>query len=312
MVRGSFVLSLLFVAACASVQSQQPKRAQGAEQAARPTPAQMAGIEAFWRDCLPEESIESIRVNGESSPALALPPGSLQASVRESPSGDTVGLHFDPASGTVYAYTRTNWLDKPGYEGRTHRDAVSEAKAWERAVPVLRHYGLSTDRKEYEVVLEDPFTEEKEGDLYGARWWIRKELTHQGLRCRGSQLSLDLSAVSGEVAMLWYLPVVVPRVKHRVRVSEAEAVEKAKKWLRRTDFFESLAFTVGPMDQMGVEQVIGRPEDPCLNRDGKGAYPDTGESFYCWQIPYRYVDNGQGWTHVLWVRVDNGDVIGGF
>jgi hypothetical protein len=110
--------------------------------------------------------------------------------------------------------------------------------------------------------------------------------------------------------MMQYSPVIVPRVEHKQNVSKEEAIEKARAWVKSTEVMKDVPFEMGLELVPKVEEVIARPHDPGMNPSSKKAYPDNGESYYCWGVPFRAGSGESFIGHDVFVRVDNGDVIG--
>jgi hypothetical protein len=277
-----------------------------------PTPEQMAGIKAFYRDCLGQDCDAPVRL-AKNIAGETLPGETLCAWVYRGGSCTPAEVVYEPVHGTVYLYRIFDWPEKEGWQGKTHKDAIPSDRAWERALPILKRYGLSTSREDYEVVMEDLCTMELQDDLYGANWAVSGLLRHEGVLCRGASVQVHVSALTGDLNSFRYSPVVVPKVKHRVRVSKEEAIKRVEAWLKASGARFSGDNKVGRKSPGEIIEVIARPHDPGFHPEGSTGLEDKGEAYYCWQVPYKCsVDHGEDWFRALWVRVDTGEVIGGY
>jgi hypothetical protein len=275
-----------------------------------PAADRMSGVRAFWHECLGKEAPAAlVPMGGDRPMEPALPPGCVRAKA----SGTGEEVVFDGKDGTVFRYMRRDEGESALCRGRTHGDAVSSDVAWERALRILQRYGLSSERSGYQVELQDVGDVERRDDLIGAHWVVRKALSHEGLPCRGASVWVGVSALTGELWAFSYNPVLVPVEEHSVVVSKADAVKKVEQWLNNAFPEGKHGWKAGGKSKDKVVEVIARPHDPGCRALSADHIEDKWEAHYCWEVPYVFdMQDGEKWTRKLWVRVDTGEVIGGY
>ncbi|NUM54764.1 MAG: hypothetical protein HUU46_14055 [Candidatus Hydrogenedentes bacterium] len=164
-----------------------------------PTSAQREGLQRFFAALghkLPTESSVSIRRRG--SPSLALPEASIYWEPTSLPVLRGSAIKARESDGMVTAFiTGDPFHGPPGFAAEVDED-VPEATAWAAAEPVLRYYGLSTSRVEYELKLEDLST--------GRSWRVStQDNTHDPSNM--ANVEITVSATTGKVIAVRYGPI---------------------------------------------------------------------------------------------------------
>lgn len=218
------------------------------------------------------------------------------------------------SDGIIYSYTRRargrDVLDEPGIRGRTIEDAISAEAAFEAALPILRYYGLPTSPENYTIGLGDVGQVEAPDDLYAALWDVSGKFQHKGVPSRWGRVRIAISAHSGSVISVRYDPLIVPR-EPQVRISKVEAVQSAKGWLAERKYFVDKRPTVEEQGLERIEEVIAVPNNAyLLPGEVSRAQNDPVQSFYCWEVPFTFVEHEHTFKSYLWVNVETGEVIG--
>ncbi|HOZ49977.1 MAG TPA: hypothetical protein PK468_25490, partial [Candidatus Hydrogenedentes bacterium] len=152
--------------------------------------------------------------------------GAARLKLQDANSDEWTYIDVDNDTGTIYSYIAANmWCDSTYGIHMPEEFAASEI--FERAVPVLSHYGLSVDIRDYRI-----------GRMSEVEpWYVERELRHKGIVCRGSRIEILLAPTSGRIDSVFYQPVRIPDEREeKPRVTKLEALARAEEWFRGHKF----------------------------------------------------------------------------
>jgi len=269
-------------------------------------PEQMAGIREFSDRCLKNDRIANARVRGMGKIAEGMPHPLLETTVEDRFGAKIAYVDIDPCAGTVYMYISAN-RDEPAAKGHSIDDAITADAAWQAAQPVLAYYGLSYAREEFRFQMGD--SEPEGNDLYGAYWYIEYDYTYNGLPCRYNTFRVKLSAYSGTILTVHNAPIIVPKEPQQ-KISKTKAIEQAKAWLEERLYLKGKQPTVDETAPDRIEEVIARPNRSYVVDGEAPEMKLTEEAFYCWEVPFEFIEDGNTFRRSVWVNIETGQVIG--
>jgi len=126
--------------------------------------------------------------------------------------------------------------------------------------------------------------------------------------CRGSRLRIQVGASSGILENFSYAPPIAPRQKPLKRLPKERAVEIAKEWLEKCSYFSGKNAQV-TQDLTQVAEVIAPRNDLVPNLQPVQD-EDCDKTYYCWEVPFAFVERDHAFSAWLWVNMDTGEVIG--
>jgi hypothetical protein len=190
--------------------------------------------------------------------------------------------------------------------------AIPMNSAFEAATPVLEYYGLSEDIADYTVAAPD--ADDPDRGLLLAEWAFSCAFEYEGLPCRHTGIWIDVSAFSGRVRSVKYLPVVEPKPLTN-KISKEAAVEIARQYLPQCGHLNSENIWVSEAAENEVSEVIAFPNGNFDEiRESDDIQP--WNSYYCWEVPFEWEPQcelleGDRRQAVLWITMDSGKPIGG-
>ena len=215
-------------------------------------------------------------------------------------------IEIDTETSKVVGYVR--YKPESVAEGASPEDVLTVQDAFLSALPVLQYYKLSTSITDYKTIR--PRT--TFGDLSYAEWVFTQESSFEGVPFRISGIVVVVTASSGMVRDVVFLPVIEPEPRHAEPISKETAIGSATQYLEDSPFFANRR-TSFPCDlNTRIQAVIAFP-----NRNFDGAPPadgvDPSKAYYCWEIPFEWGTSAGEAQHkcVLWIAMDSGKFIGG-
>ncbi|MEA3365298.1 MAG: hypothetical protein U9Q79_06615, partial [Candidatus Hydrogenedentes bacterium] len=234
-------------------------------------------------------AIESVEVEGflserwASDPARAASRRIREINITCKNRNKPLRIGYDTKTGVIGSYISRN-EDPECAQSLGYERAFSAESAFRSTIPILQYYGLSTRLADYCRVFQDSIqlNQALEGDLYGAEWRFYRVLSHEGMPCRGSKISLYVSAADGRLSHFHYAPVIPPE-PCEFRISQDQAVNIAEEWFPTAGMDERHVYADD------VKQVVAAPgffSDP----HGKitVTFDRPTKSFYCWEVPFKY------------------------
>lgn len=305
----SALAATLFLASSASAADDgQPRSMETTQPCVSET--QALEIRAFFKQCLKINDVTTLERIGGGRPSTTHPNGLMRVIVDRQleTKGGLVQLS---SQGKVLDYVRGgDFLEELGASERRIDEAISEDAAWESIKPVLTYHDLPLKKQEYAMTLVDTANLKGEGDLYGAAWEIKKNFFYQGRPCRNSRITLLVSASSGNLWAMHYSPVQVPE-KTVKRISEAEAILEADHWLANHAYFEGKTPRLSVSPSNPVQEVVAQPNTTWVLEGEAHSDGNPSSAYFCWEVPFEFVERDNLFTGRLWIRVDTGMVIGG-
>jgi hypothetical protein len=219
-------------------------------------------------------------------------------------------IDIDPTSGTVLSYRNGNlgFDILAGGRGQDYKmltsrtkipewtpeyEVVSKDEAFVIARRVFERFDQSLEIEDYTFSKEQGVG----GDKHGY-WWIRRQLSYDGVSFLDRYIGVYVSRYSGRVGSLSYRPIVDPPTKIETKIDKSEALRLAKKSMRRRPYFKwrlfgtvSVDYEVDPED---IEEFIvpggvdGGNAEVYSTSDSE-LY--TARPRYCWQVLFRFTEN---------------------
>ncbi len=224
---------------------------------------------------------------------------------------DCTSLTYDNERDLVVVYTRT-FAPEDRCEERDS-EVTSAQDAYRVAGPLLPYYGLHESIADYHISQEaDTFRNAEDIVRY---WIIRKSFEIKGIPCRGSFFRCTVSSCRPIVVGLRYESVIEPEAQES-NISRQEARTKAIEHLKGATHIKFYAekFEVRPVEE--IQRVIAKPNENWGSWDGEESTIDEVDpdaAYYCWEVPFDIwsVVDGAKTSHVIWLKVHSGTVIGG-
>lgn len=272
---------------------------------------QVLEIHSFFQKCLKKDHVATLDLIEDGHLSSANPDGLVRISVDRNLETEGGLVQLSSRGGKVLAYVRGgDFLDESHVTERRLDEAISEDAAWESIKPVLTYHDLPLKKEEYTMTLVDTANLKGEGDLYGGAWEIKKDFSYQGRPCRNSRIILLVSANSGKLWAMHYSPLVVPEEADK-RVGKADAMRAAGTWLDSHGYFRDKSAMLSVSSSDPVREVVARPNNTWVLEDEVQTDEDPSRAYFCWEIPFEFVERDHSFRGKLWVRVDTGRVIGG-
>lgn len=248
--------------------------------------------------------VEDIRFLGIEEHRLKVFP-EARFSVNRSQPERKAEVSVDVESGLPVGYLWL-WLELES-KGVPLTQAVTEARAFEAAAPILRYYGLPDAVTDY--VVEPPSADNPVNGLFLNEWVFRRQFEYQGLPCRNTGIFICVSSFSGSVHSVKYVAPVEPEPVATV-ISRADAVDRARQYLPQSRFGRSIKIWLPPTAVRETRQVIAFPNS---NFDDipSSAGISRSKAYLCWEVPFEWHVEDHNALAVLWITVDAGVPIGG-
>ncbi|MGI6461875.1 MAG: hypothetical protein ACOX5J_17625 [Candidatus Hydrogenedentales bacterium] len=187
-------------------------------------------------------------------------------------------------------------------------EALSMIHAFEAAKPVLRYYGLSENITDYEA--DPPDTDDPDRGLVMADWRFSCNFEYEGLPCRHTGIWIKVSAFSGRVRSMTYVPVVEPKPVTKA-ISKEAAIEIARRYLPECKHLSFKRIWLIDTVSSETRQVIAFPNTLC---DDLPTCEDIQpwNAYYCWEVPFEHEHPTCGVLQLgLWITMESGIPVGG-
>jgi hypothetical protein len=220
--------------------------------------------------------------------------------------GPTVYVELDAQNGTVCFFRVSVPYDAEKDTHEPMEEFLSAQKAFEKTVPILRHFNLSTESSDYHI---EPYFGSPPTLAEGS-WLVRKQLTYNGIECYKCWVEILVRAATKEVELVSYRPPIAPRVTES-RISKNEARDAVAKWLKGHWYFSECARADVDESQDLSEIIVIPPEYKKLRTIPEEPY----RSSYCWLVPVKVAvsemseRNGQVGTVPIPVEMDTGRIL---
>ncbi|MGI6458995.1 MAG: hypothetical protein ACOX5J_02680 [Candidatus Hydrogenedentales bacterium] len=254
---------------------------------------------------IPDVSLESARPHGteqEKSGTHSKASFILNSNDREK----KAFIQLDAHSGLVVSYLRFSNRSKS--ESANLEKPLACDEAFALALPILRYYNLSTDAKDYRVAA--PEDDVGESGFSPAEWTFSRNFSFGDIPFRHSGIWLSISASSGLVRSVKYVPITSPSPLS-TWITKEEAIACAQQYLLNCKYFVSKRTWLPTTVECGTEQVIAIPNEYFASL----ALSDTLQAtsaYYCWEVPFEWeMREGEHWQGVLWITMASGEPIGG-
>ena len=212
----------------------------------------------------------------------------------------------------IYSYSKKErFVYKTDISVKTSEDAISDDDAFSVVVPLLEYFGLPTDKSKYRITFVDN-ADEVEDDLFGSSWSIIHYMKLNGIPCRKRILNISVCAAEKEVQSFFYRPIIPPENTLDGAIPYASARQLALDW-----FAKQPSLTVG-----GLPTII----DDANNSTHKGTQviapvynifstsvsrlTEQPKTYYCWEVPFAWVDFTHIHNVVVWVNIQTGEIVG--
>ena len=273
-----------------------------------PTIKNFAKFEEFAEKVM-QIRIQSISVGNEQSSTI--PCGTIRVTVNKGMGDEKCDFTLGEKDGFVYSAFHS--LEYSEDSTRKASDAVSKERAFEAVKRVIKYYNLAFRAEDFRGGLANMGRMADPNDNLEDCWWefIRSPLYWNNWPCRGTRLSVHVSAASGILVSVIYEPVILPRGPEPTQdIGPAAAIERAKEWLKRPIFYLSgknprLQPEVGKQ----VKKVIALPFS-MFESNPTAPMPCFEESFYCWEVPFVYTEHDHVFDGVIWIDMSTGAFIG--
>lgn len=167
---------------------------------------------------------------------------------------------------------------------------IPKERAFEIAKPLLEFFGQSLNIEEYSV--------EKEA---GNVWQIHRRFSYNGTEFLGKVLSIQISASSGRVGMIYHRPIVEVPKTVPAPISKEEALKAATKSMKKNDYFKWRLFGSVSVDYDvkldDISTVIALPESnrfmACREKSAIATLSPT-EPRYCLGVPFMFTEKHPG------------------
>ncbi len=224
---------------------------------------------------------------------------------------DTYRLWVSLDGEKVYRFTHNRWGCNELHlvEGKTHDDAISETEAFASVVPLLSYLGFSTEQNEYEIEFKDTAyqTDQRINDLWGARWYIRKAFSLDGIKCRSRYLTIIVSAASGAVVGFHHNPVIPPENTLNPIVPYSAAEQIALAWITAHPYFAEANPTIAA--DSSQEQIVIAQKYDFYGESMVGRTVPIS-TYYSWVVIFDFVEFGRAYQCGVWVNIETGEVVG--
>ncbi|HUX65661.1 MAG TPA: hypothetical protein VMV42_00805, partial [archaeon] len=205
-------------------------------------------------------------------------------------------IMVDATTGIILSYYDYSVLGR-GDEAGSVQDSnapdlavVPKERAFERAKPLLEFFGQPSNIEDYSVVKEA-----------GNLWKIERRFSYNGKPFLGKVLSIQISASSGRVGMIYYRPIVEVPNAVSAPISKEKALKAATRSMKKNDFFKWRLFGFVTVDYDvkldDISTIIALPEaNQFMTRREKSAIAklSPAEPRYCWCVRFMSTEKHPG------------------
>ncbi len=148
----------------------------------------------------------------------------------------SVYVEQDAQNGTVYFFRVSVPYDAENDTHEPMEEFLSAQEAFEKAVPILKHFKLSTESSDYQI---EPYFGTRPTLAEGS-WSVKRQLTYNGVKCYKCWVEILVRAATKEVELISYRPPIAPRIIES-RITKDEARDAVRKWLKEHWYFSECA-----------------------------------------------------------------------
>lgn len=218
-------------------------------------------------------------------------------------------IEIDPNSGTVLLYRNGNVEFDIVVEGRDQdkkmlttrakipdwtpeNEIVPKEAAFVIAQRVFERFDQSVEIEDYTISKEQGIGRDKHG-----YWWIRRQLSHDGIPFLDRYIGVYISRYSGRVGSFSYRPIDERPAEIETKIDRSEALRVAKQSMYKHPYFKWRLFGTVTVDYKvaleDIKEYIVSGEVDSGNPEGN-AISDSALSparpRYCWQVPFRFTE----------------------
>ncbi len=182
---------------------------------------------------------------------------------------------------------------------------ISQTKAFEAALPILRYHGLPQDEAQYRFYKRD------EGPGFGNTWSVSyRNPTIDGFPCINGFMSVDICAETGTIHGFHYSLPISPAPLWKPVLSKENAIAIARKWADDTAKRPGDRVSIDDDNIAKVRRVVVAAAD--VFTPGATGRPFKHKAYHCWEIPVLFSEMGFSLYpgRSMYVRVDTGYVLG--
>ena len=202
----------------------------------------------------------------------------------------------------ITSYRPTALFRNPNCEDTGKTSGISETEAFSRAKPFLSFFGQPLEPTAYRI-RQMRLGGNKTDSLWGCLWSISRDLSLDGVPCRGSRFVIQLEACGGDIACITNLPPIRPTVKPDKPIGRSDAVGAVRSWVAGREELKN-GFEMPAEVAEGIQMVIVTSDEARSSPDNYGA-----ETYYCWEVPFSSLYYGNRKKSVAWVNLETGNVI---